>query len=443
MSQEVSPCPTVISTWDSPGADDGGASPWHVRGSSSPSPISEQPPRATAASNAPTATPANRPRDCMSHSVVGRCRYQGQGVRLGCGLRRHSAAASPSRRAQRWVRVPAIETYLRLPSALGWSGESASRLGRMAGASRSAVGLPLLFVLALLASVAPFGSDLYLAAFPDMRADLEGSETTIQLTLTMFLLGMAGGQLVFGPLSDRVGRRRPLLAVTAVFVLAGIGAAVAPTLGVLLAARLLQGLSAAAGMVLGRAVIADLSTGQAAARAFTLLMLIAGVAPVVAPVLGSALVDHIGWRGVLVVLAGLAVAMFAGSALLVPETLPRAQRNLDGGIAWGELARGRYLWATGAYTFSFCVMMAYISASPFLYQELIGMSALAYGALFALNAFGLMLTNALGARLLRRYHAQTVLGVGIAWLFLASMAILALALSPVSVAWLPVPIFFV
>lgn len=313
----------------------------------------------------------------------------------------------------------------------------------MADASRSAVGLPLLFVLALLASVAPFGSDLYLAAFPDMRADLAGSETAIQLTLTMFLLGMAAGQLVFGPLSDRVGRRRPLLVGTALFVLASIGAAVAPTLGVLLAARLLQGLSAAAGMVLGRAVIADLSTGQAAARAFTLLMLIAGVAPVVAPLLGSALVDHIGWRGVLVVLAGLAVAMFAGSAALVPETLPRAQRNRAGGIAWGELARGRYLWATAAYTFSFCVMMAYISASPFLYQELIGMSALAYGALFALNAFGLMLTNALGARLLRKYHAQTVLGVGIAWLFLASVAILVLALSPAGVAWLPVPIFFV
>src|SRR5699024_1217438 len=173
-------------------------------------------------------------------------------------------------------------------------------------------------------------------AFPDMRADLEGSETTIQLTLTMFLLGMAGGQLVFGPLSDRVGRRRPLLVGTAVFVLASIGAAVAPTLGVLLAARLLQGLSAAAGMVLGRAVIADLSSGQAAARACTLLMLIAAVAPVVAPLLGSALVGHIGWRGVLVVLAGLAVAMFAGSAALVPETLPRVQRNRAGGIAWGD-----------------------------------------------------------------------------------------------------------
>lgn len=313
----------------------------------------------------------------------------------------------------------------------------------MARASRSAVSVPLLLVLALLASVAPFGSDLYLAAFPQMRTELGGSETTIQLTLTMFLLGMAAGQLVFGPLSDRLGRRRPLLVGTAVFVVASIGAAVAPSIGVLLAARLVQGLSAAAGMVLGRAVIADLSTGQAAARAFTLLMLIAGVAPVIAPLLGSALVDHIGWRGVLVILAGLAVAMFLGSVLLVPETLPAARRDPSRSIAWRELGRGRYLWATGAYTFSFCVMMAYISASPFLYQELIGMSALAYGALFALNALGLMLTNALGARLLRKYHAQTILGVGIAWLFVAAMVILVLALSPVDVAWLPVPIFFV
>lgn len=313
----------------------------------------------------------------------------------------------------------------------------------MARASRAAVSVPLLLVLALLASVAPFGSDLYLAAFPDMRAELGGSETTIQLTLTMFLLGMAGGQLVFGPLSDRVGRRRPLLLGTAVFVVASIGAALAPSIGVLLAARLLQGISAAAGMVLGRAVIADLSTGQAAARAFTLLMLIAGVAPVIAPLLGSALVDHIGWRGVLVVLAGLAVAMFAGSATVVPETLPSSQRSTQKQIAWSELARGRYLWATAAYTFSFCVMMAYISASPFLYQELIGMSALSYGALFAVNACGLMLTNALGARLLRRQPAQTILGVGIAWLFLAALAILILALSPVDVAWLMLPIFFV
>src|SRR5699024_9524383 len=136
----------------------------------------------------------------------------------------------------------------------------------MADASRSAVGLPLLFVLALLASVAPFGSDLYLAAFPDMRADLAGSETAIQLTLTMFLLGMAAGQLVFGPLSDRVGRRRPLLVGTALFVLASIGAAVAPTLGVLLAARLLQGLSAAAGLTQGGAVDAAHTTVHDAQR---------------------------------------------------------------------------------------------------------------------------------------------------------------------------------
>src|SRR5262249_53779358 len=146
-----------------------------------------------------------------------------------------------------------------------------------------------------------------------MAADLHTSHAAVQLTLTMFLLGLAAGQLFFGPLSDRVGRRGPLLAGSAVFVAASVLAAAAPTVEVLLGARLLQGVSAAAGMVIGRAVVADLATGRAAARAFSLMMVVTGVAPVAGPLLGSLLVGDLGWRGVLGILAGLAVAMLAGS----------------------------------------------------------------------------------------------------------------------------------
>lgn len=306
--------------------------------------------------------------------------------------------------------------------------------------SRSTIPVPLLLVLALLASVAPFGIDLYLPAFPRMAAELQTSDTAIQLTLTMFLLGLAAGQLVFGPISDRWGRRGPLLAGSAVFVAASVLAAVASTIEILLVARLVQGLTAAAGMVIGRAVIADLASGRAAARAFSLMMIVGGVAPVVAPLVGSLLVDGIGWRGVLFVLAGLAVAMLAGSVAVVRETRQRRGSAKVGGFR--SLGRRAYLAATATFVFSFAVLMAYISASPFLYQVVIGMGPVSYGLLFALNALGLVTSSAVASRLLRRSHPRRVLTIGTSWLLAAAAVLLVLALLPISSAWLVVPIFF-
>ncbi|MET9224492.1 multidrug effflux MFS transporter [Lentzea sp. NPDC003310] len=311
----------------------------------------------------------------------------------------------------------------------------------MTSPSRSAIPVPLLLVLALLASVAPFGIDLYLPAFPRMAAELGTSDTAVQLTLTMFLLGLAAGQLVFGPLSDRWGRRGPLLAGSAVFVGVSVLAALAPTIEVLLAARLVQGLTAAAGMVIGRAVIADLATGRAAARAFSLMMIVGGVAPVVAPLVGSLLVDGIGWRGVLFVLAGLAVAMLAGSVTVVPETLPRSRRGTARTGGFRVLGRRAYLAATATFVLSFAVLMAYISASPFLYQVVIGTSPVGYGLLFSLNALGLVGSSAVASRLLRRHHPRRMLTIGTTWLVTAAAVLLVVALLPVGPVWLVVPIF--
>ncbi|MEU7478230.1 multidrug effflux MFS transporter [Lentzea sp. NPDC042327] len=308
--------------------------------------------------------------------------------------------------------------------------------------ARGAVPTPLLLVLALLASVAPFGIDLYLPAFPRMATDLTTTDTAVQLTLTTFLLGLAAGQLVFGPLSDRWGRRGPLLAGSAVFVAASLLVATAPTIEVLLAGRLFQGLSAAAGMVIGRAVIADLATGRIAARAFSLMMIVSGVAPVVAPLLGSLLIDGIGWRGVLFVLAGLAVAMLAGSAVVVRETHPRSRRGSARSGGFHALGRKAYLTATATFVFSFAVLMAYISASPFLYQVVIGMGPVSYGLLFGLNALGLITSSAVASRLLRRGNPRRILTIGVTWLFSAAVVLLVLALLPIGAGWLVVPIFF-
>src|SRR6478736_3485831 len=167
----------------------------------------------------------------------------------------------------------------------------------------------LIATLALLAAVAPLAIDMYLPAFPAMATEFDTSASAVQLTLTTFLIGLAAGQLVFGPLSDRYGRRRPLIASAAVCVAAGVVCALAPNLGVLVAARLVQGFAGAGGMVIGRAVIADLVTGRVAAKAFTLMLTVGGVAPVLAPFVGGLLSGVVGWRGLLWTVAGLCAAM--------------------------------------------------------------------------------------------------------------------------------------
>ncbi len=301
----------------------------------------------------------------------------------------------------------------------------------------------LLLVLALLAAVAPLATDLYLSAFPAMASELSTSATSIQLTLTAFLLGLAVGQLVFGPLSDRLGRRRPLLIGAALLVVASAAAVFAPTVEVLVGARLVQGLAGAAGMVIGRAVIADLASGTVAARALSLMMVVGGVAPVIAPLFGSVLVDSVGWRGVLAVLLALAVIMLVAVLTAVPETLPESRRGSSAGGGWKALWSRQYVTMTLTFVLGFATMMAYISASPFVYQELIGMEPITYGLLFGLNALGLMITSALTTRLLGRFSARALLGTGVAVVVVACFALLVLVLVEVPVVWVTVPLFFV
>jgi MFS transporter, DHA1 family, multidrug resistance protein len=184
------------------------------------------------------------------------------------------------------------------------------------------VPLSWLGILALLTSVAPLSIDMYLPAFPAMAAEFGTSASTIQLTLTTFMVGLGLGQLFIGPLSDRFGRRPLMLAGTLVCIAAGAACALAPNIALLTGFRFLQGFSGAAGVVLSRAVISDRARGATAARYFSIMMIINGVAPVVAPLIGGSLVGYIGWRGVFWILTGLAVAMFLGVIFVLAETHP-------------------------------------------------------------------------------------------------------------------------
>lgn len=309
-------------------------------------------------------------------------------------------------------------------------------------AHRIGITRPLLLVLALLASVAPFSTDLYLSAFPLMADDLGVSATSIQLTLTSFLGGLAAGQLVFGPVSDRLGRRRPLLAGAVLFVVASVGAVLAPTIELLIALRFVQGLAGAAGMVLGRAVIADLEHGKAAARAFSLMMIVGGIAPVIAPLAGSLILDLAGWRAVLAVLVVLALVMLVGAWFIVPESLPPHRRGAQrsGGGAAALLSR-KFLSPAATFVLAFSAMMAYISASPFLYQEVMGLDAVTYGALFGMNALGLAAGSVAATRLLRVLSTEKVLGLGVAGVVIGAVATLVVSAAGAPVGWLVLTIF--
>ncbi|WSB54021.1 multidrug effflux MFS transporter [Streptomyces cellulosae] len=281
-----------------------------------------------------------------------------------------------------------------------------------------------------LTATPPLAMDMYLPALPEVTRSLHAPAATVQLTLTACLAGMAFGQLLVGPMSDRWGRRRPLLAGLAVYVVATVLCAVAPTVELLVAFRLAQGLAGAAAIVIARAVARDLYDGVAMARFFSTLMLISGLAPILAPVVGGQILRVTDWRGVFVVLAVIGVLLAAVVWVKLPETLAPADRH-DGGV--GEtLGSMRRLLADRAFTgytlaggFAFASLFAYVSASPFVIQEIYGASPQTFSLLFGLNSVGLMVTGQVNGKILvGRVRLDRVLGAGLAVVLVAATTLL-------------------
>ncbi|GAB3596529.1 multidrug effflux MFS transporter [Angustibacter peucedani] len=292
-------------------------------------------------------------------------------------------------------------------------------------AERAALGVPvgLVVLLGSLQGLGPLSLDTYLPALPDIARDLGASTSATQLTLTATLVGLASGQLVFGPLSDRLGRRRPLVAGLALYVVACVMCAVAPTVELLVAGRFVQGFAGAAGMVSAMAIARDSTSGTAMARLFAALMLVTGVAPVLAPVLGGQLLLVTSWRGIFALLAITGAVLLAVAALRVPETLPVERRRggsvLDTLRVFRELLRDRgFTGPLLALVLSCMGLFGYLAGSPFLLQDVHGLSPQAYSAVFAVNTVGLTALSQLSGRVVHR--------VGPARLLLAGTAICAL-----------------
>ncbi|MFC5252592.1 Bcr/CflA family multidrug efflux MFS transporter [Streptomyces nigrescens] len=306
----------------------------------------------------------------------------------------------------------------------------AERGAAAAPAASRRTSLLVTLVLGGLTAVPPLSMDMYLPALPQVTAALHSPAATVQLTLTTCLAGMALGQMIVGPMSDKWGRRRPLLAGMVIYVLATALCALATSAELLIAFRLLQGLAGAAGIVIARAVVRDLYDGVAMARFFSTLMLISGVAPVVAPLIGGQILRLTDWRGVFVVLTAVGVALTLLVWRTLHETLPPERRH-SGGL--GQTLRTmRDLLADRVFSgyalvgaFAFAALFAYISASPFVVQEIYGASPQTFGLLFGINSVGLVAVGQINGKLLvGRVGLDKVLGTGLAVIALAATALL-------------------
>lgn len=273
-------------------------------------------------------------------------------------------------------------------------------------------------VLGGLTAFGPLSIDMYLPALPAMAQDLHAGDATLQLTLAAFVLGVGAGQLVLGPLSDAFGRRKPLLAGVALFVVASLLCVLSPTVELLIAARVLQAFGASAGMVIARAAVRDLFSGIEMARFFSMLMLVTGLAPILAPVLGGQLLSLTSWRGIFGALAAFGALLLIVAAFALPETLPAHRRRpaRPAGVLRGYLSllhdRVFVGYALGA-GLAFAAMFTYISASSFVLQGTYGLSPQQYSLVFGGGAVGLVLASQVNGRLVARFRQHTLLVTGL------------------------------
>jgi DHA1 family bicyclomycin/chloramphenicol resistance-like MFS transporter len=275
----------------------------------------------------------------------------------------------------------------------------------------------LIVILGALSAFAPLSIDMYLPGLPSLAHDLNGQPSEVQLTLTACLVGLALGQLLAGPMSDTFGRRRPLMVGLAAYSVASFLCVFAASAPQLVGLRFIQGLGGAAGIVIARAIVRDLYSGVEAAHFFSLLLLVNGLAPILAPVLGGQVLRFSSWRGVFLVLAAIGVVLLVAAYVGLAETVPRERRRA-GGVpdtmrTFSRLLRDRTFVGfalTGG--FSFAGVFAYISASPFVLENIYGVSPQLFGVLFGINAIGIMVAAQTGGRLVRRVGPRPLLIAG-------------------------------
>ncbi len=304
----------------------------------------------------------------------------------------------------------------------------------------------LILILGGLGAVTPLTIDMYLPAMPQLADDLGTGSSQVQLTLTAFFVGLAVGHLVAGPLSDTFGRRRPLLIGLIAYVVVSVGCALAPSIWALTGLRLLQALGVATGLVLSRAIVRDVYSGPELGRTFSRLMLVNGLAPILAPVIGAQLLRFTDWRGIFLAFAVFGALLLVAVTVGLPETLPPARRRPAS--AAGTLRTSRMLLTdrlfvgyTVSSALALAAMFAYIACSSFVLQERFGLSAQQFSIVFGLNAVGIMTAAQINGRLLGRVSPRRMLGIGLTITAIADVLVLAAAVTGLGLAAVLVPLF--
>ena len=272
-------------------------------------------------------------------------------------------------------------------------------------------------LLALLTGIAPMSVDMYLASFPDIGRRLAASDARVQLTLSFYLVGFAVGQVIYGPISDRHGRKPIFLAAISVYVAASIVCAIAPSIEVLIGARFIQAVGGAGMTVLARAVVRDVYEGVAVAREFSRLTAVMALAPLIAPLLGGVLQTFFGWRANFIVLTLIGVSAAALVMLLLPETL---RSRAPEPVSFGSIFRAyrtfvsdqTFLAYSGMLICAFGGLFAWISASAFVLQNLYRLTPFEFGLAFAVGSVGYLLGTWIAARIVGQVGLDRTLGLG-------------------------------
>ena len=300
----------------------------------------------------------------------------------------------------------------------------------------------LTLLLAMLTALGPLSMDMYLPSLPDIAHVLSAPVARTQLTISSYLIGFAAGQMIYGPLSDRYGRRPVLLAAVALYLASTLACAAAQSVDVLIAARALQGISGSGAIVLARAIVRDVYSGVQAARELSLMGSISATAPIVAPMIGGVLQAAFGWRANFICMSAGGLIALVVAARLLPETLRPANRA--GSLSffsmmrgYGAVARHRgFLIYLGIITTTYAGLFAWVSGASVVLQGVYGLSPVTFGFTFALGAAGYMLGAMIATRLVVRLGLDRTIGVGVVVIAAGGLALVLAVATGIPGLWL-------
>ncbi|WP_437615965.1 Bcr/CflA family efflux MFS transporter, partial [Erwinia sp. V71] len=293
-------------------------------------------------------------------------------------------------------------------------------------------GKMVISILALLSVFAPLSIDMYLSAFSDIQSYLHAEDGALELSLSVFFLGLCAGQLLFGPLIDRYGRRVPLLTGIAIFCGATVMLLLTSSASLFIFLRFIQAVGACGGMVVGRAVVSDLYRGARAARAMTMLVMLMALGPILSPLLGGILVSYLGWKSIFMTMLTIGMLAFLLSALFLPETLPPHARSAASLLkSFGSYRKlfvsRKYMIVSLVSAFVQAAMFVFITASSSVFQGVFGLSNIEYGLAFALVSLSLLLSSWLNNRLLMFFSVEKIISTALPVFLMTSLILISVS----------------